>query len=176
VVVPLPRRPQGVLTSDEVQEILKAKKWEQHYPLMTTINRIINGKLAPGWLLRYTVRKALLGLVALVGGTTSAGDLFGPWGWACRVGLQARAHSGRPRCWGWLKVPRDATRPGGAAQGRGGMNEHPVRPLAAQEASTMEMTVETDPEDADPDGVALPSPRPVPIPVPVAVVTELVPA
>lgn len=43
---------QGVLTSDEVQEILKMKRWEAHYPLFTTINRIVNGYLPPSWILR----------------------------------------------------------------------------------------------------------------------------
>lgn len=43
---------QGVLTSNEVQEILRARSWEEQYPLFTTINRIINGLLEPTWVLR----------------------------------------------------------------------------------------------------------------------------
>jgi len=38
---------QGVLTSNEVQEILVQKGWQQDFPLMTTINAIVNGKLTP---------------------------------------------------------------------------------------------------------------------------------
>ncbi|KAG2446311.1 hypothetical protein HXX76_000899 [Chlamydomonas incerta] len=38
---------QGVLTSNEVQEILKVRGWETQYPLFTTVNRIINGYLPP---------------------------------------------------------------------------------------------------------------------------------
>jgi glycerol-3-phosphate dehydrogenase (NAD+) len=30
---------QGVLTSNEVQEILKARGWEKDYPLFTTVSR-----------------------------------------------------------------------------------------------------------------------------------------
>ncbi len=41
---------QGVLTSDEVQEILKMKNWELDFPLFTTINRIINYQLDPRWM------------------------------------------------------------------------------------------------------------------------------
>lgn len=36
---------QGVLTSNEVQEILRMRGWEQTYPLFTTVNRIVNGIL-----------------------------------------------------------------------------------------------------------------------------------
>ncbi|KAI8466342.1 MAG: NAD-dependent glycerol-3-phosphate dehydrogenase N-terminus-domain-containing protein [Monoraphidium minutum] len=38
---------QGVLTSDEVQEILRARSWEADYPLFTTVNRIANGAVPP---------------------------------------------------------------------------------------------------------------------------------
>ncbi len=44
---------QGTLTSNEVQEILRMRKWEQQYPLFTTTNRIITGVLPPDWVLRY---------------------------------------------------------------------------------------------------------------------------
>lgn len=47
---------QGVLTSNEVQEILKLKGWEQQYPLFTTVNRIIHNKLGPEFVVRYEVR------------------------------------------------------------------------------------------------------------------------
>lgn len=30
---------QGTLTSNEVQEILRARGWEKEYPLFTTVNR-----------------------------------------------------------------------------------------------------------------------------------------
>ncbi|KIZ06786.1 glycerol-3-phosphate dehydrogenase(NAD+) [Monoraphidium neglectum] len=38
---------QGVLTSNEVQEILKARDWEADYPLFTTVNRIVSGAVPP---------------------------------------------------------------------------------------------------------------------------------
>ncbi len=44
---------QGTLTSDEVQEIISSRGWEQRFPLFTTINRVINGHLTPEWVLRY---------------------------------------------------------------------------------------------------------------------------
>uniref|UniRef100_C5H3W1 Glycerol-3-phosphate dehydrogenase [NAD(+)] n=1 Tax=Dunaliella viridis TaxID=140095 RepID=C5H3W1_9CHLO len=44
---------QGVLTSDEVQEILHARGWELEFPLFTTINRIIHGEVPVNMLLRY---------------------------------------------------------------------------------------------------------------------------
>lgn len=34
---------QGVLTSDEVQEVLRDRGWEQQYPLFTATNRIVSG-------------------------------------------------------------------------------------------------------------------------------------
>ncbi|KXZ53839.1 hypothetical protein GPECTOR_6g757 [Gonium pectorale] len=65
---------QGVLTSNEVQEILRPaihpapcplrvpsspilqkRHWEQDYPLFTTINRIINGYLPPKFVVDYEV-------------------------------------------------------------------------------------------------------------------------
>ncbi len=36
---------QGVLTSQEVQEILKKRGWEGDYPLFTTVNRIVRRQL-----------------------------------------------------------------------------------------------------------------------------------
>ncbi len=44
---------QGVLTSDEVQEILHARGWELDFPLFTTINRIIHGEVPPDMILRW---------------------------------------------------------------------------------------------------------------------------
>ncbi|KAG2432760.1 hypothetical protein HYH02_012893 [Chlamydomonas schloesseri] len=44
---------QGVLTSNEVQQILRTRGWEAHYPLFTTINRIINGHLPPHLVVDY---------------------------------------------------------------------------------------------------------------------------
>jgi len=42
-----------VLTSDEVQELLVSKGWEDDFPLFTTINRIANGKIPPSAIVRY---------------------------------------------------------------------------------------------------------------------------
>lgn len=44
---------QGVLTSDEVQEILRARGWERQYPLFTTVNRIVNGVFPPSDIVHY---------------------------------------------------------------------------------------------------------------------------
>ena len=44
---------QGVITSDEVQEILRIRGWERDFPLFTTINRVANKQLDPTWILRY---------------------------------------------------------------------------------------------------------------------------
>lgn len=46
---------QGVLTSNEVQEILKARGWEQDYPLFTTVNRIVNNYLPPTSIVEFKV-------------------------------------------------------------------------------------------------------------------------
>jgi glycerol-3-phosphate dehydrogenase (NAD+) len=45
---------QGVTTSNEVQYLLKKKGWEKDYPLFTTINRVVNGKLDPTWIMKYS--------------------------------------------------------------------------------------------------------------------------
>lgn len=34
---------QGVLTSDEVQDVLRDRGWEREYPLFTATNRIVSG-------------------------------------------------------------------------------------------------------------------------------------
>jgi len=44
---------QGVLTSHEVQAILRVRGLEKQYPLFTTINRIVNGSVAPESIVRY---------------------------------------------------------------------------------------------------------------------------
>eukprot|EP00198_Chlamydomonas_reinhardtii_P000461 XP_001689796.1 predicted protein [Chlamydomonas reinhardtii] len=44
---------QGVLTSNEVQQILRTRGWESKYPLFTTINRIVNGHLPPHLVVDY---------------------------------------------------------------------------------------------------------------------------
>lgn len=44
---------QGVMTSQEVQEILRARGWEQDFPLFTTVNRIINKQLDPSYVVKY---------------------------------------------------------------------------------------------------------------------------
>eukprot|EP00884_Botryococcus_braunii_P018008 jgi/Botrbrau1/4891/Bobra.118_1s0005.1 len=38
---------QGVLTSNEVQEVLRIRKWEDDFPLFTTVNKIVNQELEP---------------------------------------------------------------------------------------------------------------------------------
>lgn len=44
---------QGVLTSHEVQQVIAMRKWEQHFPLLTTIHRIVSGKLPPSDIVHY---------------------------------------------------------------------------------------------------------------------------
>lgn len=44
---------QGVLTSNEVQEILGRNQWEAQFPLFTTINGIVNGRLDVSAVVRY---------------------------------------------------------------------------------------------------------------------------
>lgn len=45
-----------MLTSSEVQEVLKVRGWEVDFPLFTTVNRIATGKLPPTQITNY--RKA----------------------------------------------------------------------------------------------------------------------
>lgn len=44
---------QGVLTSDEVHEVLVRRGIEKQFPLFHTINRIVNGKIAPAKLVEF---------------------------------------------------------------------------------------------------------------------------
>eukprot|EP00199_Chlamydomonas_sp_CCMP681_P003552 CAMPEP_0119101462 /NCGR_PEP_ID=MMETSP1180-20130426/509_1 /TAXON_ID=3052 ORGANISM="Chlamydomonas cf sp, Strain CCMP681" /NCGR_SAMPLE_ID=MMETSP1180 /ASSEMBLY_ACC=CAM_ASM_000741 /LENGTH=154 /DNA_ID=CAMNT_0007085587 /DNA_START=1 /DNA_END=465 /DNA_ORIENTATION=- len=44
---------QGILTSNEVQEVIQAQGWERDYPLFTTVNRIANNKLPVSWVFRF---------------------------------------------------------------------------------------------------------------------------
>jgi len=44
---------QGVLTSHEVQAILRVRGLEKQYPLFTTINKIVNRNIAPESIVRY---------------------------------------------------------------------------------------------------------------------------
>ena len=44
---------QGCLTSDELDEVIQDRGWQDQYPLFTTINRIINNKIDPTWISRY---------------------------------------------------------------------------------------------------------------------------
>ncbi|KAK9830276.1 hypothetical protein WJX72_010765 [[Myrmecia] bisecta] len=44
---------QGVLTSNEVQEVLRKRGWQDDYPLFTTTNRIVNGRLPPHAITAY---------------------------------------------------------------------------------------------------------------------------
>jgi len=47
---------QGVLTSHEVQEVLRHKGWEHHFPLFTTINRVIKGDIDPHRVVEFATR------------------------------------------------------------------------------------------------------------------------
>lgn len=47
---------QGVLTSHEVQEVLKSRNLEAKFPLFTTINRICSGKIPPEAIVKYLER------------------------------------------------------------------------------------------------------------------------
>lgn len=47
---------QGVLTSHEVQAVLKNKGWEHHFPLFTTINRVVKGDIAPHRVVEFATR------------------------------------------------------------------------------------------------------------------------
>lgn len=38
---------QGVLTSNEVQAVLRLRNWEADFPLFTTVNKIVNRELEP---------------------------------------------------------------------------------------------------------------------------------
>jgi len=44
---------QGVLTSHEVQEILRKHHLERRFPLLTTINRIVDRKIEPAQIVDY---------------------------------------------------------------------------------------------------------------------------
>eukprot|EP00882_Tetradesmus_deserticola_P031018 GHRQ01035054.1.p1 GENE.GHRQ01035054.1~~GHRQ01035054.1.p1 ORF type:complete len:466 (+),score=230.35 GHRQ01035054.1:636-2033(+) len=44
---------QGVLTSNEVQEILQQRGWEGEYPLFSTVNRIVNGYFPPSDIVNF---------------------------------------------------------------------------------------------------------------------------
>lgn len=44
---------QGVLTSNELQELLRTKGWEKDFPLFRTINRIVNGLIPPQDIVRF---------------------------------------------------------------------------------------------------------------------------
>lgn len=44
---------QGVLTSNEVQEVLRVRGWEADYPFFTTVNRVLNGQLPPSAVVEY---------------------------------------------------------------------------------------------------------------------------
>lgn len=44
---------QGVLTSEEVQSVLKSKGWQNAYPLFTTVSAIVRGQLEPQDIRRF---------------------------------------------------------------------------------------------------------------------------
>mmetsp|Transcript_21495 Transcript_21495/g.25889 ORF Transcript_21495/g.25889 Transcript_21495/m.25889 type:complete len:115 (+) Transcript_21495:1-345(+) len=44
---------QGVLTCQEVQQLIHAKGWEKQFPLFTTIHKIVNKQLDPSELVNY---------------------------------------------------------------------------------------------------------------------------
>ena len=46
---------QGVLTSDEVQAVLRARGWQGDYPLFTTVNLIVHGRVGVRQLFEYKV-------------------------------------------------------------------------------------------------------------------------
>lgn len=50
---------QGVMTADEVYEILKRNGWELSFPLFTTVHRIIHGQLPPTAILNYKQSAAI---------------------------------------------------------------------------------------------------------------------
>mmetsp|Transcript_21179 Transcript_21179/g.55176 ORF Transcript_21179/g.55176 Transcript_21179/m.55176 type:complete len:618 (+) Transcript_21179:94-1947(+) len=47
------QRLQGVATSNEVQEVMRVRGWESTYPLFSTVNRIINGRVEPSQILHF---------------------------------------------------------------------------------------------------------------------------
>lgn len=53
---------QGVLSSDEVQSVLRVRGWEAEYPLMSVINGIVQGKLQPDAIFRFREARELLNL------------------------------------------------------------------------------------------------------------------
>lgn len=53
---------QGVLSSNEVQSVLKVRGWEADYPLMSVINGIVQGKLHPDAIFRFSEARELLDL------------------------------------------------------------------------------------------------------------------
>ena len=63
---------QGALTSNEVQIILRNRGWEAQYPLFTTINGIISGKLPPSAILHY--RSAATEIIPRAGGDVEGGS------------------------------------------------------------------------------------------------------
>ena len=44
---------QGVLTSNEVQQVLDSRGWQQDYPLFVVIHAIANGRLHPSAIFRF---------------------------------------------------------------------------------------------------------------------------
>lgn len=64
---------QGVLTSNEVQEIIARNGWEASFPLFTTINAIVNGRLEPSAVVRY--RCVCLCAVSIDGALCNMGHL-----------------------------------------------------------------------------------------------------
>ena len=53
---------QGVLSSNEVQSVLRVRGWEAEYPLMSVINGIVQGKLQPDAIFRFREARELLKL------------------------------------------------------------------------------------------------------------------
>lgn len=51
---------QGVLSSNEVQSVLKLRGWEEDYPLMSVINGIVQEILPPDAIFRFTEAAKLL--------------------------------------------------------------------------------------------------------------------
>ena len=53
---------QGVLSSNEVQSVLRVRDWEAEYPLLSTINGIVQGNLQPDAIFQFREARKLLKL------------------------------------------------------------------------------------------------------------------
>jgi glycerol-3-phosphate dehydrogenase (NAD+) len=60
-----------VLTSDEVQAVLRKRGWESRYPFFTTVNGIVRGELPPEALVQWNAPRE----VQLLAGIEAASPL-----------------------------------------------------------------------------------------------------